>query len=185
MVTNVPKLAQRLLQLRNHGRSAHYAYQESGSNSRMDAMQAAVLSQKLDHLAGWNNRRRAIAAQYRNALGALPLLTLPKEVTGTHTYHQFCVTVAHGMRDSLKAHLTEAGIGCNIFYPESFTEIAFLNKDVAFKNPCPVAENVCKNILALPVWPELTAEEVESICSAVGSFATTHATQAAQPQASL
>ncbi len=173
MVTGDPKLAERLLQLRNHGRSTQYAYQESGINSRMDALQAAVLSQKLDHLDSWNARRRDIAQKYQVALGQLPIITLPKEVTGTHTYHQYCVTVAGGMRDALKAHMTDAGIGTNIFYPESFTQISFLNKDEQLKNPCPVAEGLCQNILALPVWPELTDVEVAQVCDALQAFAAT------------
>ncbi|HBS48333.1 TPA: transcriptional regulator [Candidatus Dependentiae bacterium] len=168
--SNDPKLAARLLQLRNHGRQSHYNYIELGINSRLDALQAAVLSQKLDFLNDFNNKRREIAKRYTQNLEAIKEIKLPKEILGHHTYHQFCIEVDKDKRNQLIQHLTENKIGSNIFYPQTFNDIKFLQTNPAIKNECPIAQELTTKILALPIWPELNNEEIDYICDCIKNF---------------
>jgi dTDP-4-amino-4,6-dideoxygalactose transaminase len=174
LTTHSEKLAARIRQVRNHGRPDRYDYREHGINSRLDGIQAAVLSEKIGHLKGWNERRREIAALYEKGLSKLPFITIPQELTGEHIYHQYCIKVGINdisYRDELVKYLTELKIGSNIFYPQSFTSIAFLNSDPRLKNECPIADRTCKTIMALPVWPELTNDEVMHIIKQISAFA--------------
>lgn len=170
-VTADPYLAERLFRLRNHGRKIHYEYEELGINSRLDGIQAAILSTKLDLLDGFNERRRVIADQYREKLQGLSTITLPEELYGFHVYHQFCITTSTTeMRTLLQQHLTQAGIGTNIFYPKSLFDIPFLATHPELINACPVAEQKTATILALPIWPELEDEDIDFICENIKAF---------------
>lgn len=173
-MTNDPIIAERILQLRNHGRKSHYDYLELGINSRLDAMQAAILSVKLDFVDGYNQRRCAIAAQYNQQLSGLPFLQLPQEHFGKHTYHQYMVQVvdATGMitRDHVERHLADHGIQTRVFYPKSLTEISFLSNHQALLNACPIAQRLTQTILALPIWPELEESEIAYICDTLNSM---------------
>lgn len=163
-VTNNPELGARLLKLRNHGRKNHYKYEEYGLNSRLDAIQAEVLLIKLSSIESYNKRRLEIAHLYKKLLSSVDFLTLPQENNGLHTYHQYAVIIdqekAGKTRDEFADYLSQHGIGSRVFYPEALHQISFLNKRADLYNPCPIAENLTKNILALPIWPELTDEEI-------------------------
>lgn len=173
-MTNDAVLAERILQLRNHGRKTHYDYLELGINSRLDAMQAAILSVKLDFIDGYNNRRRDIARQYHAKLSAVPFLSLPNEAFGKHTYHQYMVQVddASGAvkREDIEKCLTKHGIGTRVFYPKSLTEIPFLKTHQTLINPCPIAHRLTQTILGLPIWPELEDREVAYICDVMNQI---------------
>lgn len=165
--TNNQELADKLLFLRNHGRKTAYDYTGLGINSRLDALQAAILNLKLEYLEHWNTRRRQIAQVYNQELAQVPFIQTPVTLHGTHVYHQYCVQVVDtygtNYRSQLIEHLTKHGIGTRIFYEKSFTNISFLNTDNRLKNECPIAQGLTQTILALPVWPELTDEEVEYV----------------------
>lgn len=165
--TDNQELADKLLFLRNHGRKTMYNYTGLGINSRLDGLQAAILSLKLEYLEHWNTRRRQIAQFYNEELAQVPFIQTPAALHGTHVYHQYCIQVTDGQgksyRNQLIEHLTKHGIGTRIFYEKSFTDIDFLNTDARLKNACPVAEKLTQTILALPVWPEMTDEEVEYV----------------------
>jgi len=163
VVTSDPDLASRLLMLRNHGRYQKYDYLDYGINSRMDAMQAAVLSEKLDIIDELNARRREIASIYQTELGITPV-----EKIGYHTYHQFGMLVEN--RNTLMQHLDANGIGSVIFYPLALNQIKYLQTDARLKTDCPVTKEVTQNVMSLPIWPELTDEEVKFICSVVNNF---------------
>jgi dTDP-4-amino-4,6-dideoxygalactose transaminase len=165
MTTSNPYLAERLLVLRNHGRKSGYEYECYGLNSRLDAVQAMIATEKLHSLDVWNTRRREIAHIYTNRLKNIPTIKTPVEKTGYHVYHQYCIEVAN--RDQLKKHLEEKNIGTNIFYPKSLNQIPYLNQAEEYKTHCPIAEQLPKTILALPIWPELTDEEVNYICDCI------------------
>lgn len=170
-VTENPYLAERLLRLRNHGRKMHYEYEELGINSRLDGMQAAILSAKLDLLDEFNERRRSIAAYYREQLANISFMTLPQEEHGFHVYHQFSITTpTNAIRTMLQKYLTEEGIGSNIFYPKPLFEIPFLNTHKDLTNPCPVAQEKAATILALPIWPELELDDLDYICDKIKTF---------------
>lgn len=182
--TNDPVLAETLLRLRNHGRKTHYDYVEKGINSRLDGIQAALLSFKLDLLEGWNTRRSEIAAQYTNAFAGHPLINVPRPLVGRHVYHQYSIQLSTPtLRSELRDYLTAQGIGTNIFYPKSLQDIEFLNPNPALATQCPIARNLAVTVLALPVWPELTDQEVAHVIKTIqdAPMLNIGANQATQP----
>ncbi len=179
-------LAEAVRKLRNHGRATHYAYEMLGINSRMDAIQAEVLTEKLTHLDAWTRRRQEIAALYTTALSRVPFVTTPYIAGGaTHVYHQYGILVDASHRDTLATHLDERGVGSRVFYPESLQSIHFLNADARFNTNCPVATQTTQRILCLPIWPELTNEEVAHVCESIASFVPQSVTHHHENTASL
>jgi dTDP-4-amino-4,6-dideoxygalactose transaminase len=166
--TDNPKLAQKILELRNHGRISHYQYLHLGINSRLDGFQAAVLSEKLRYLDGWNNRRREIAARYTKELSHLPFIKTPIDKTGSHVYHQYSVVVEN--RDAVQQHVESLGVQTRVFYPQSLPEIPFLQTNEELTTHCPVSQKLVQSILALPIWPELEDDEVTHVIDAFKSI---------------
>lgn len=177
--TNNDELASRIFSLRNHGRFNKYEYLEYGINSRMDAIQAAVLRKKLTSIDSWNERRRAIAQEYTNILRSHDLIQQPYEKTGYHTYHQY--SVRSSQRTNLQNYLENKAIGTNIFYPQPLNAIPYLQTIKDLMEKCPIAHHVSKEICSLPVWPELTDEEVNTICSHLNGFCTEVARKPSSP----
>jgi len=167
ITTNDPALAERIRLLRVHGSAKKYEHKELGYNSRLDEMQAAVLRVKLPHLEAWNARRREIARIYDAELAGL-VETPFVEPGCEHTYHQY--TIIAERRDELAAFLKEQGIGTAIHYPlplhlqPSFAYLGYKPGDF------PVAESMAKRVLSLPVFPELSDEEVYEVASAIKRF---------------
>jgi dTDP-4-amino-4,6-dideoxygalactose transaminase len=167
ITTNDPALAERIRLLRVHGSAKKYEHKELGYNSRLDEMQAAVLRVKLPHLEAWNARRREIARIYDAELAGL-VETPFVEPGCEHTYHQY--TIIAERRDELAAFLKEQGIGTAIHYPlplhlqPSFAYLGYKPGDF------PVAESMAKRVLSLPVFPELSDEEVHEVASAIKRF---------------
>jgi len=172
--TNDPILAEKLLQIRNHGRKSHYDYLDLGINSRLDGIQASVLTEKLAYIDSYNNARRAIAAQYNQKLAGLSFVKLPQNTTGHHVYHQYAIQVvdANGisLRNELEKHLLECGVPTRIFYPKSLPDINFLSLNPALKTDTPCSTNLVNTVLALPVWPELEQHEIDHVIESIKSF---------------
>lgn len=169
----------RLRSLRMHGMESQYFHRFVGGNFRLDALQAAVLHLKLPHLDAWSDGRHANAAYYRQAFAAAGLtdnIGLPVEpyagrgLAHHHIYNQFVVRVPAADRDRLLAHLTARGIGNAIYYPlalhmqECFRPLGYSEGDF------PAAEAAARETLALPVFPELTREELDEVVAAVAAF---------------
>lgn len=176
VTTSNENLYQELKKLRNHGRLSHYEYEGIGKNSRLDSLQAAALLAKLPLVDAYNKRRRAIAEYYDQALLGLPSIKTPLALEGYHTYHQYCIRVAAPQRDALRAFLTERGIGTNVFYPTDFTRIRFLNPVAELIESCPIAQALTQQIIALPIWPELTEQEIEYVATSIRAFFEQHLT---------
>ena len=162
------ELVERVRRLRDHGRKSKYLHHEVGFAERMDALQAAILSVKLAHLEQWTERRRSAAARYRELL-ARTSLELPEEAAGTrHVYHLFVVRSAR--RDALLEHLQKQGVAAGIHYPVPLhRQPAYLKQgygDVSL----PVTERAAAEILSLPLFPELTAEQARTVASSVEEF---------------
>jgi dTDP-4-amino-4,6-dideoxygalactose transaminase len=168
IITADDELAARLRMLRDHGRSEKYLHAMPGFGERLDALQAAILAIKLPRLEAWNERRREIAAGYRHALAGLPLELAPHRDGTSHVYHQYAVYTRE--RDALQAHLKEAGVGTGIHYPvplhlqPALAHLGYRQGDL------PVTEELANTELSLPVYPELTAEQIATITGAVRSF---------------
>ena len=172
LATNDDRLADRLRKLRVHGAGTTYFHDEVGLNSRLDSLQAAILRVRLRHLEEWNEERRVIADRYRLLFAERDLLDLvhpPVELDGNyHIYHQYAPRVQD--RDALEAFLEAEGIGCRVYYPLSL----HLQKCFAFlgygAGDCPVSEQLSRETLALPIFPELTADEQIRIADAIARF---------------
>ncbi|MGQ9586669.1 MAG: DegT/DnrJ/EryC1/StrS family aminotransferase [Anaerolineae bacterium] len=171
VVTDDPNLAQVLDVLRNHGRQSSrfgYYYDRIGFCSRLDEIQAAILRVKLRHLPAWNARRREIAALYNDLLAQAPV-TLPVEAAGTtHVYHQY--TIRAPRRDDLQQALAEEGIRSTVYYPLPL-HLQVMYQSLGLKEgSLPEAERAAREVLSLPIYPELTDEQVATVAEAICRF---------------
>ena len=171
------ELAARVRRLRVHGAGTTYFHDEVGINSRLDALQAAILRVRLRHLEGWNEERRIVAGRYMMLFGEKGLLdfvTPPAELPGgRHVYHQYVVRAKH--RDELMKYLAERGITTRVYYPLPLhLQRCFANLGYK-KGDFPVAEALAEDVLALPMFPELLPEEQERIVSEIAGFYAKHA----------
>ena len=169
IVTQRDDLAERLRRLRVHGGMRTYYHEEVGYNSRLDALQAAVLAAKLPHLEEWSAARRRNAAFYNEAFADLADVRTPViDERNESIYNQYTLRVPR--RDALLDHLKQREIGAAVYYPlplhlqPCFAYLGY--SDGAF----PVAEAAAKEVLSLPVYPELTAAQLDSVVTAVRSF---------------
>ncbi|MEI7865909.1 MAG: DegT/DnrJ/EryC1/StrS family aminotransferase, partial [Chthoniobacterales bacterium] len=167
-------LAAEIRLMRNHGMGAQYHHEKVGGNFRLDALQAVILSAKLPHLDAWHAARRRNAELYREECskrGLLDRITLPVEpyaasgIKNHHIYHQYVIRVPD--RDKVREKLAAAGIGCAVYYPvplhlqECFASLGHSEGDF------PVSEKAARESLALPIYPELTPEQVREVVEAL------------------
>lgn len=163
IVTNTKETADRARLIASHGQAAKNSHTIIGRNSRMDGIQAAVLSVKLPHLDGWLEARRANAKIYNELLGDSGL-TLPVEPEHSrHTYHLYVVQVPD--RDSVQAKLGEAGIETGVHYPTALPFMEAYQHLGHTPDDFPVAQSQMGKLLSLPMYAELTAEQIEYVCS--------------------
>ena len=170
LVTRDEKLNARFRQTRQHGETSRYHHDFVGGNFRMDALQAAVLDVKLRHLQRWNNRRRAIAAYYTRRFHGTAVIPPHEQPGFFHVYHQYVIRVGDGKRDALRDHLTKNGIGSNIFYPRGL-HLQACFADLGCKpGQFPQTEKATAEVVALPVFPELTDTQIQRVADTVLSF---------------
>jgi dTDP-4-amino-4,6-dideoxygalactose transaminase len=168
VVTNDEALAKKLRMLRVHGIEKRYFHDLHGFNSRLDEIQAAILRVKLPHLNEWNSRRAEIAGRYSKAFTKLPL-QLPFVAPGnSHVFHVYAVLSEQ--RDALQKHLADNGVPTIIYYPQPL-HLQKLYADMNFhRGDFPVAEKISEKILPLPMYPELTDEQVDYVIATVAAF---------------
>lgn len=165
VVTDDPGIAERLRLDRNYGSRIKYIHDSAGFNSRLDTLQAAVLRIKLRRLDGWNARRRQLAALYRELLADADVL-LPREMRGVeHVYHLF--VIRHPERDRLLADLHARGIGAGVHYPIPIHQQAPYAGIRTVPDGAPVATMLSRQILSLPLYPEMTEAQVAEVAGAV------------------
>jgi dTDP-4-amino-4,6-dideoxygalactose transaminase len=169
VVTNDAQLAEKIRILRDHGQTERYQHALIGWNDRMDGLQGAVLSVKLKHLEKWNEARRSHARFYARLLDGLEHVTIPREAAyARHVYHVYAVRVPR--RDELAAALRQRDIWCGIHYPVPI----HLQKAYEFlghrPGSFPVAEQSARELLSLPMFPELTMEQIETVAAGIASF---------------
>lgn len=162
VITNDGELAQKLQRLRDHGQIEKYRHEVIGWNGRMDGLQAAVLSTKLPFLEERNARRRQRAGWYFEQLGGIPDLVLPASLPEVeHAWHQFSVRIP--CRDAVLAAMQGAGIGCSIHYPVPIHRQKAYHFLGLPEGSFPVAERSSREFLSLPIFPELTEEQVRTV----------------------
>jgi len=171
VVTNNDVLADRVGLLRVHGARPKYYHHMVGYNSRLDALQAAILRAKLPHLADWTRARQGRAAKYDSVLGGLSEIALPDRAPDrTHIFHQYTIRVLSSKRDALRAYLAERGIGTEVYYPlplhlqPCFHHLGYREGDL------PESERASREVASLPMFPELSEEELEYVAGEVKQF---------------
>ncbi|MBS0264299.1 MAG: DegT/DnrJ/EryC1/StrS family aminotransferase, partial [Planctomycetes bacterium] len=174
LTTDDAALAARLRRLRVHGEAAQYEHIEVGLNSRLDALQAAVLRIKLRHLDDWTVARQRNAERYAQLFEEFDLLdtvTLPVTLHDRrHVYNQYCVRIAHGQRDQVLAGLRERKIGCSVYYPKPL-HLQTCFADLGYRaGELPESERAAHDSLALPIYSELTEEQQERVVSAMAEI---------------
>jgi dTDP-4-amino-4,6-dideoxygalactose transaminase len=177
VATTEPEMAAHMRRLRNHGSPRRYYHEEFGWNGRMDAIQAAILRVKLAHIEVWNQNRREHAATYDRLLAEASLLSpaanaplhiLTRDAKATHVYHQYVIRAQR--RDDLRQFLAGRKIGTEIYYPlplhlqPVFSDLGLKSGDL------PVAEQAAKEVLALPMFAELTEAEIRWVVESVAEF---------------
>ena len=173
LFTRDAALAARLRETANHGQPAgvKYRHERVGLNSRLDTLQAALLLVKLPHLAAWTARRQALAALYGAGLAGVPGLRVPlRDLRSTHVFHQYVITLSdEATREGLRTYLAARNIASAVYYPlplHAQPAYAHLGRPGDF----PVSEALSRTVLALPIHPTLTAEDVDTVCTAVADF---------------
>jgi dTDP-4-amino-4,6-dideoxygalactose transaminase len=168
VVTDNGEIAEKVRLLRNHGRRKKYEHLLQGFNYRIDTLQAAILRAKLTHLEEWNEARRRRAATYRDLLGDLDLV-LPYEPEHVRAvYHLFVVRLQE--RDALREHLKDRGVSTGIHYPiplhlqPAYRHLGYKEGDF------PITEECARQVLSLPMYPELSREQMEEVARAIKEF---------------
>ena len=171
ITTNDDRLAEELRALREHGQSTRYYHPVIGYNARLDEIQAAILRIKLKRLEGWNARRRELARMYDERLKSTGVITpeIPSDIR-RHVFYTYTIRVPGGRRDDLRKYLGERGIGTQIHYPVPI----HLQQSAEFlgyrKGDMPITEKVASEVLSLPMFAELTDEQLDRVADAVRSF---------------
>jgi dTDP-4-amino-4,6-dideoxygalactose transaminase len=171
LTTNDTALAEKLTALRVHGTKRKYYHDYIGINSRLDAIQAAVLRVKFKYLDSWTEKRQKNAEIYRGILGGMsapvvPPVTMPYQTR--HVYNQFAIRAED--RDGLQAHLKQHGVGSEVYYPLPLhlqTCFAHLGHKAG---DFPVSEKLANESLAVPIYSELQPSDIEHVCSLIQSF---------------
>ena len=174
VTTNDDEVAKKVKMIRDHGAIQKYNHEMLGHNYRMEGIQGAVLGVKLKHLDKWTEGRRCVAQQYRELLKAVSFITLPKEMTyAKHVYHLFVIQVIVGgsqQRDNLVKYLNDKGISTGLHYPIPL-HLQPCFKDLGYnKGDFPVAEKLAECGLSLPMFPELSDEQIEYVCDSIKKF---------------
>jgi dTDP-4-amino-4,6-dideoxygalactose transaminase len=165
--------------LRQHGMRRRYHHDEIGWNARMDGFQGAILKVKLKYIAGWNQARHTIARRYHALFHAAGLaeagpcpdkgIVLPHEVPGSkHVWHQYVIRTKR--RDALRDFLSERKIGSEIYYPVPLHQQQALKSLGYAEGSFPEAERAAREVLALPIFPELRKDEQETVVAAIADF---------------
>ncbi len=179
VTTQSDEFAERVKMLRQHGMRRRYMHDEVGWNARLDGIQAAILNVKLKYIAGWNDARRAVAERYHALFAAAGLaepgpfpahgIVLPREVPGSrHVWHQYVIRAAR--RDSLREFLSARKIGSEIYYPVPLHMQPSLKGLGYIEGSFPEAERAAREVLALPIFPELREDEQRIVVGAIAGF---------------
>jgi len=170
VLTNNKKIAEKIRILRAHGLEANYSYHLSGYNSRLDELQAAILRVKLRYLDGWIDVRRQEASLYNELFNrSCSLIETPQEAPyARHSYGVY--TIRSPRRDRLKEYLATRGIGTKVYYPLPL-HLQEIHKSLGYKKgDFPVAEKTCREVLSLPIYPELAEDKVELVAREISNF---------------
>ncbi|KOP26470.1 Cys/Met metabolism pyridoxal-phosphate-dependent enzyme [Hapalosiphon sp. MRB220] len=164
ITTNDPEIAAKLRILKDHGQKNRYIHEEIGVNSRLDAIQAAILQIKLRYLDIWNQKRRAIASRYQQFLHQVPGIIVPQELNGGEgVWNQYTIRVLNNKRDWVRDQLQERGVNTMIYYPRPL-HLQPVYQSLNYQpGQLPVSEQVSQEVLSLPMFPELSEEQQDQV----------------------
>jgi dTDP-4-amino-4,6-dideoxygalactose transaminase len=164
ITTNDPEIAAKLRVLKEHGQKNRYYYEEIGVNSRLDAIQAAILQIKLRYLDIWNNQRRKVASRYHQFLNQVPGIIAPQELAGgMGVWNQYTIRVLGNKRDLIRSQLQERGVNTMVYYPHPL-HLQPVYESLGYKQgQLPVTEQVCQEVLSLPMFPELSEQQQDQV----------------------
>ncbi len=164
MFTDDDQLAQKIRMIANHGQSKQYYHDVVGCNSRLDAIQAAVLRVKLKHLDDFAARRQAVADSYDRAFENLATVQIPyRNANSDHVFHQYTLKIQDGKRDSFRSHLKANGIAHNVYYPLPLYKQKAFSSYWVHKKRLPVTEQLCNSVLSLPIHTEMNEQTLNTI----------------------
>lgn len=164
VTTNSDAIAEKVRMLRNHGSKVRYYHDIIGYNSRLDEMQAVILRAKLPHIDTYNRERRRVAHRYNAKLAGLPLTTPFEDGLGTHVFHQY--TLLTDQRETIQQALQAEGIASAIYYPIPLHQQNVFKADYPGLH-LPVAEDIARRCLSLPIYPELPDASIDRICAVI------------------
>jgi UDP-2-acetamido-2-deoxy-ribo-hexuluronate aminotransferase len=171
LYTNDENWAKKLRSIANHGMKVRYHYDDIGVNSRLDTLQAAILRVKLKYLSEFNTARKEVADLYDKAFATCNSLTVPERVKySSHIFHQYTIKVGNGQRDSLKDYLETKNIPSMVYYPgplhlqNAYSYLGYTKTDF------PVTTALCKEVLSLPMHPEMDKEQIDYITKSILEF---------------
>ncbi len=169
VLTNNEEVAEKIIFLRAHGLDGDYSYCIPGYNSRLDELQGAILRVKLKYLDDWINMRRQKAHLYNELFTSSPSMKIPQEAS--YTRHNYGVyTIRSLQRDHLKEYLTRRGIGTKVYYPLPL-HLEEIHKGLGYKKgDFPVAEKASRQVLSLPIYPELSEDDIKLVTEEIGKF---------------
>jgi dTDP-4-amino-4,6-dideoxygalactose transaminase len=193
VTTNDPAIAAKIRMLREHGEKTRYYHAEIGINSRLDALQAAILQVKLRYLDTWNEQRQAIASRYHQYLSQIPGVVTCQELPGGKgVWNQYTIRLQRGdqagatgkredasetnisFRDKVRQLLQQRGVGSMIYYPLPL-HLQPVYKDLGYQQgQFPVAEQACHEVLSLPIFPELSLEQQEEVIYSLKDLLSNH-----------
>ncbi|PSO50577.1 MAG: erythromycin biosynthesis sensory transduction protein eryC1 [Cyanobacteria bacterium SW_9_44_58] len=165
IATHDSELAAVAKQLRVHGETKKYHNEMLGYNSRLDALQAAILRVKLNYIDQWNEKRRNIAQFYQQQLQTIEELILP-DFTKGHVFHQYTIRILEGKRDRVQASLSDQGIGTMVYYPVPQSELPVYQGQY---ETFPISNVLAQQVLSLPIWPELSQQAMEKVCDGLAT----------------
>ena len=173
VVTNDESIAVSIRKLREHGMASRYCHEATGINSRLDALQAAILQIKLPYLERWNDARREVAAYYHQLLNPVPGVVIPQEIAGGHSvWNQYTIRLtkdssSSNYRDEVRRRLQQLGISSMVYYPLAL-HLQPVYKILGYQaGQLPVTEQICHEVLSLPMFPELSFEEQQQVVYAL------------------
>lgn len=169
VVTNNKIIAEKIRRLKNHGSIIKYQNDEIGVNSRLDGIQAAILSVKLKNLDKWNKKRQLIANYYSKRLSGIKNIQTPS-YDPSHVWHQYTIRVKNGKRNQLRKYLSSKGIASMIYYPSPLHLLKALKSLGYKKGAFPNSERASQEVLSLPIYPELSKNKVDYIVNAIKKF---------------
>jgi len=169
VVTQHTVLYDKMRRLRDHGQASKYVHDLWGHNYRMDEMQAAVLRVKLRCLQEWTEKRRRNARLYNERLASISEILIPQEMQyARHVYHLYVIRTPY--RDQLREHLRKSGVRTGLHYPVPLHLQQGLSTMAYKEGDFPVTEKVAKEVLSLPMYPELTESQIDYVCSSIQQF---------------